>query len=229
MEPLTDDELRALDDHLFARETDGASSLEMLDGLLCAVAVSPEPVAEDEWLPVALGGDPDPEDAAEVAAIALMRRFAAEVATRITRLDLDDPDALDDADLPLIAMPDEDEEIDLDATEPAVGAAWAIGFAVGRDLRDDAWEALCEAWDGLADDLDEVDALFEGMEDEGEGSSLVLKERLEILAGLPLMLHELLAARLVPDTIRREEPKIGRNDLCPCGSGRKYKKCHGAG
>jgi len=23
----------------------------------------------------------------------------------------------------------------------------------------------------------------------------------------------------------REEPKIGRNDACPCGSGRKYKKC----
>jgi len=27
--------------------------------------------------------------------------------------------------------------------------------------------------------------------------------------------------------IRRE--KIGRNDPCPCGSGKKYKKCHGAG
>ncbi|HUO57869.1 MAG TPA: SEC-C metal-binding domain-containing protein, partial [bacterium] len=29
-------------------------------------------------------------------------------------------------------------------------------------------------------------------------------------------------------TIRREEPKIGRNDPCYCGSGKKYKKCHGA-
>jgi len=28
--------------------------------------------------------------------------------------------------------------------------------------------------------------------------------------------------------VRREEPKIGRNDPCPCGSGKKYKKCHGA-
>ncbi len=27
---------------------------------------------------------------------------------------------------------------------------------------------------------------------------------------------------------RREEPKVGRNDPCPCGSGKKYKKCHGA-
>ncbi|HEY6475362.1 MAG TPA: SEC-C metal-binding domain-containing protein, partial [Polyangia bacterium] len=28
--------------------------------------------------------------------------------------------------------------------------------------------------------------------------------------------------------IRRNEPKVGRNDPCPCGSGKKYKKCHGA-
>ena len=32
----------------------------------------------------------------------------------------------------------------------------------------------------------------------------------------------------VVKTVRREEPKIGRNDPCPCGSGKKYKKCHGA-
>ena len=29
------------------------------------------------------------------------------------------------------------------------------------------------------------------------------------------------------ETIRRQEPKIGRNDPCPCGSGKKYKNCHG--
>ena len=29
-------------------------------------------------------------------------------------------------------------------------------------------------------------------------------------------------------TVRRSEPKVGRNDPCPCGSGKKYKKCHGA-
>jgi preprotein translocase subunit SecA len=28
--------------------------------------------------------------------------------------------------------------------------------------------------------------------------------------------------------IKREYPKVGRNDPCPCGSGKKYKKCHGA-
>ncbi len=28
--------------------------------------------------------------------------------------------------------------------------------------------------------------------------------------------------------MRRDQPKVGRNDPCPCGSGKKYKKCHGA-
>ncbi len=30
-----------------------------------------------------------------------------------------------------------------------------------------------------------------------------------------------------PSTYRREQPKIGRNDPCPCGSGKKYKNCCG--
>jgi preprotein translocase subunit SecA len=30
------------------------------------------------------------------------------------------------------------------------------------------------------------------------------------------------------EPIRRAAPKVGRNDPCLCGSGRKYKKCHGA-
>ncbi|HLU68560.1 MAG TPA: YchJ family protein [Kofleriaceae bacterium] len=31
-----------------------------------------------------------------------------------------------------------------------------------------------------------------------------------------------------PRPVVREQPKVGRNDPCPCGSGQKYKKCHGA-
>ncbi|HET9870934.1 MAG TPA: SEC-C metal-binding domain-containing protein, partial [bacterium] len=34
------------------------------------------------------------------------------------------------------------------------------------------------------------------------------------------------AVKLMP--MKRDEPKVGRNDPCPCGSGKKYKKCHGA-
>ena len=35
------------------------------------------------------------------------------------------------------------------------------------------------------------------------------------------------AAQAKPQTVQRQTPKVGRNDPCPCGSGKKYKKCHG--
>ena len=31
----------------------------------------------------------------------------------------------------------------------------------------------------------------------------------------------------IPQTFTREQPKVGRNEPCPCGSGKKYKQCHG--
>jgi preprotein translocase subunit SecA len=40
--------------------------------------------------------------------------------------------------------------------------------------------------------------------------------------------EETSAAGAAVKTIVRDQPKVGRNDPCPCGSGKKYKKCHGA-
>jgi preprotein translocase subunit SecA len=38
------------------------------------------------------------------------------------------------------------------------------------------------------------------------------------------------AAAAVPPAVPfvRQVPKVGRNEMCPCGSGKKYKHCHGA-
>jgi uncharacterized protein len=42
-------------------------------------------------------------------------------------------------------------------------------------------------------------------------------------------LYELtLPLRYKVDAVRRSSPKVGRNEPCPCGSGRKFKQCHGA-
>ena len=57
----------------------------------------------------------------------------------------------------------------------------------------------------------------EGAEDQGQGG-----------ANSPSRRPPAPAPRAVAQPIRRETPKIGRNDLCPCGSGEKFKKCHGA-
>lgn len=53
-----------------------------------------------------------------------------------------------------------------------------------------------------------------------------------ILEDLPILIGALhagwLEQRLPPEPIRRAGPKVGRNDPCPCGSGKKHKKCCGA-
>ena len=48
----------------------------------------------------------------------------------------------------------------------------------------------------------------------------------ENLAGHLLDVREYWFNKSLPETHRREGPKIGRNDPCPCGSGKKYKNCH---
>ncbi|QTR53980.1 preprotein translocase subunit SecA [Thiothrix unzii] len=46
-------------------------------------------------------------------------------------------------------------------------------------------------------------------------------------AGSVLADDEVVDAVVGDDTFKREGDKVGRNDLCPCGSGKKYKHCHG--
>ncbi len=64
-----------------------------------------------------------------------------------------------------------------------------------------------------------------------ELSAHFLKVNAALLAQQPeKALREAAPAAVVPDytpklPVRREEPKVGRNDPCPCGSGKKYKKC----
>lgn len=72
-------------------------------------------------------------------------------------------------------------------------------------------------------DQEEMGAVLEELHEEWLGTprqTLEGKMPSELLAG----------GRLLPrkvETIRRESPKVGRNDPCPCGSGRKFKKCCG--
>jgi preprotein translocase subunit SecA len=46
-------------------------------------------------------------------------------------------------------------------------------------------------------------------------------------AGTPLPEEAASAGMEAPRTFTREQPKVGRNEPCPCGSGKKYKQCHG--
>ena len=89
-------------------------------------------------------------------------------------------------------------------------------------------------WQGL--EIVSTQAGGEG-DDSGEVEFIARYE----IAGTPLSHHERAQFRrhqgvwrywdgsmVKPRPVVREQPKVGRNDPCPCGSGKKYKKCHGA-
>ena len=64
------------------------------------------------------------------------------------------------------------------------------------------------------------------MSDEEEKK--LLAEIRDGLADHLLDVREYWFRQSTPETVKRDAPKVGRNDPCPCGSGRKYKNCHGA-
>ena len=78
-------------------------------------------------------------------------------------------------------------------------------------------EPLSGAKDGRWSGQDLVDALGE-----------VLPDLDTVLAKRQALLRRLYRRALSRKTIRLQAPKPGRNELCPCGSGKKYKKCCGA-
>ena len=70
-----------------------------------------------------------------------------------------------------------------------------------------------------------------GEDPEQPGTPISYRERLEIIASLPDMLADLHHHRiqaLTPHEPIRREATPDRNAPCPCGSGKKYKKCCGA-
>jgi len=73
------------------------------------------------------------------------------------------------------------------------------------------------AKDGRWSGQDFVDALKE-----------VLPDLDPVLAKRQALLRRLYRRALGRKTIRLQAPKLGRNERCPCGSGKKYKKCCGA-
>jgi len=115
-------------------------------------------------------------------------------------------------------------------------APWVTGF-----------EAACMTFPGLFDSTDEavmaaLARLFRHLppDNDEEREIVAMLDKDLPLASLDEAIVELVAAvadiaeltqdeRYRVETVRRDTPKVGRNDPCPCGSGKKYKHCHGAG
>jgi uncharacterized protein len=209
-------------------------NLEALDGFLSALAVSPSPVPPEEWQPVAWGGKAptwDGQAEADEVQQLLMGHWNMCVA-RVRHDDTDLPDHL----APLMWLPEDPEltgEDALNEDELDVGTDWALGFFSGVMLREAEWDRWLDENDWIEDIFDALDRLASGEainpdDPTAEAMPVGYRERLAIILDLPGMLADLNHHRveaLTPRTPIRRDDGPGRNDPCPCGSGKKYKKC----
>ena len=124
---------------------------------------------------------------------------------------------------------------------PSFGQVWALGFMFAVENWPEDWAAPRDkdAARWLDDALDSIVALTE--DDTGKPEICMYSEdgppstsnaRVEAFGAAIWAVYDLrqLWKSLGPrvETLRKP-PEPGRNDPCPCGSGKKYKKCHGAG
>lgn len=225
--PLQEEELARLDallldlgdrlDGASGEETDCIRDVAELDGFLLAVVSSPAPVAPEAWLPAVWGGLRPPfvdETEAEEALALLLRHHNA--AERLLK-------TLPDAYEPLFAYEADEEGNEFESVEE-----WCVGFLRGMEL---AWESWLPAMEREPDPF-AVLQLFgtnEGWEEQESYPEDELAELQDSLPDVARMLAALgLEQRSATPTFRREEAKVGRNDACPCGSGKKFKQCCGA-
>jgi len=222
--PLAEAEIDRLDELLAGLGNDDAMIVEELDGFVAALACAPERVAAGEYLPVVFGLDAHAQDDATGAAVgdelsSLVRRHARSVSA-----------ALDAGSFAPVLAYDEGGAPD--------GSAWAVGFLRAVEMAPDSWDAMLDEKE-FGDALDAVEALAATLDDDRDARPPTRRERealIERMIADVADIHEFFrpyrqsgttpqAMRV--ETVRREQPKVGRNDPCPCGSGRKFKACCG--
>jgi len=223
--PLTEDELDRLADFLDAIGPP-ALNLESLDGYFAALICGPEMVLPSEYLPEIWGDEftfESDEQATDI--LDLLMRHWNTIASALLRT-LEVPDVY----LPVLLE---------GADGVAHGNDWAQGFMRGVRSRPTSWRGLIES-DEHGGPLLPI-MLFAHEHDPDPAmrpKPIAPEKREELLQAMSASLTSIYryfephrrssgpALRedaLMP--LRRAGPKVGRNDPCPCGSGKKYKHC----
>jgi len=246
-QPFTEEDFDALGELLagdWAPET--TMDLEQLDGFLAGVICAPRVMLPSAYVPAIFGGE-QPEfpdmNAARHFFDLLMRRhnqIAQALNEPIERLD--DPRAYD----PFLIEWDEDSEVARQMVEageiprvPRYGELWARGFMEAVHLAREDWAAVPDDDDDegaqlVEESLTAILALVPDDEADDAGEGETIEERDQLVADALIAVYDLrdywrevqFEQMRVKEPIRRE-PKVGRNDPCPCGSGKKFKQCHG--
>lgn len=200
---------------------DSILNISELDGFLTAVVSGPEMIMPSEWLPAIWGGEeflPKWEDEEEFA------RFFGLVTSLMNDI--------------VCSLMDEPEEfkamflMDMEDGEPVeVVDLWCCGYVRAIAMHP-------ESWYGLPEEIDErlsvivaqgTDAGAEDIARMSDNEVATLKGMIEPAAAVIhaywLEQRADMAPNAAPAPVVRAEPKVGRNDSCPCGSGKKFKHC----
>jgi uncharacterized protein len=239
---LTDAEFAELDDLLLETpEPLEPLDVVMLDGYLCGVIVQPVLLEPATWLAHVFDfeGRPLPDDTkpewAQRTTALIMRRHTA-LNRAIVEDGWFDPLVLEfDEEHP--RTPVAEGEVDpMEGLGPVSQALmpWVAGFQHATvcfpdliELPDDAvMAALARLYRHLPAETDEEREVVATLDREHPLATLddAMEELVVTIADLQELTRD---QRYKVDTVKRESPKVGRNDPCPCGSGKKFKQCHG--
>src|SRR6476620_2003657 len=232
--PLSVKEIAELDGFLLDAEAlEEAMDVCTLDGFLCAVLSGPKLILPSEWMRWVWdmeAGERAPEFKSEKQAqriVGLLMRHANDIALTLSN----DPAHYE----PLFSQNHTGDKVVTIVDE------WCCGYVKGMSIDEKGWRPLREAHPewlepielyGTAEGWEQLKSLVDDQPD-----SLIKHQRwVDRIAPAARQIHAFWLARRAPqsEVIRgplqpiRQAALPGRNDKCPCGSGKKYKHCHGA-
>jgi uncharacterized protein len=190
-----------------------ALGVDALQALCVALAIGPDEEPPADWMAVALGFE-DPDAAVPPPLAAALTHFHDETAREAREGSL----------APLLFALRRGR---LDY------ASWGQGFLTGVELSMAGWHDSADPDDVdellfpirvVADDLDEDERARYAP---AAWRKLVLESEAALETNLARLRDFWAIVRHPPQTVRHASAKVGRNDPCPCGSGRKHKHCCG--
>lgn len=219
--PLSRLELERLAGHLKSMGSQ-AMNLECLDGYFSALICGPEAVMPSEYLPEIWGEEFVFDSEQQMADIAgLASRHWNAIASGLERTL-----KLRKAHLPIM-YPSNDGVI--------YGNDWALGFMRGVRMRPESWRELMESEEDGGSIIIIMAFAHENHPDPSmrPDEPFTLEKRKDLLVEMITSLARIYRyfapqRRMFSAGNRLQKPaavKIGRNELCNCGSGRKFKQC----